>query len=364
MRNLLLTCALSLLTFLTQAQQISIQFDFSNATTTLRLLQKSTLTEADVTELLSLPGTKALLQKIKSHPDTARTALTRVIQGLPSTQQGQNFGYRRIKRDMDSLQLFISTLEQQKQSIANVVTQALIPYVPAGKTMNITVYGTLGGYSSAYTLGNDSHFYLGLQFYKNDVTGVVESCKHELFHNLQAASYNSNSVKNYVSSKDKGLGYAYSLLNYLFKEGSAEYIADLRKTASVSPYVKELWEHMAVNEDRTADAFYLVERTILDAAQNSSTIDFNKTYNLLFSWQWNNPGYFVGYSMTKSLTAACGETILKKYLATDPVQFVLDYIELTKTRKDLAPFAFSAAFEKAVQELAVKVKRKPGTVNP
>lgn len=342
---------LLIITSLTQAQNIKIIFDFSNATSTLNLIQKSSLTEEEFAEFLSLQGTKALLQKINSYPDTARTALTRAILNLPSTQQGQNFGYRRIKREKDSLQAFITTFEKQKSFIEEKLTKSLLPYLPKNKTMSITVYGTLGGYSSAYTLGDDSTFYLGLQFFKGDLNGVFELCKHELFHNIQTSLYNNKIIKQRLQVKDKGLANAYEMLCYLFKEGTAEYVADLNKADHTSPYIKELWEHMRVNESRLGDAFYLFERILLDMSNNFDSISYNKTYNILFSWEWNNPAYYIGYVMTKSLVAENGESILKKYLAGDPTVFVLDYIKLTKSKDDQLDHRFSVLFEQLVRKI-------------
>lgn len=336
--------------FSSTAQDLKISLDLSNAVSTLDLLTKKNINDKEFDDLLALRGTKALLEKVKSAPDTLRSALWKAIRDQPVSDGEKRFQFRYISRNVDSLQFFITELSKQQKMIETSIRKALLPYVPKGRNMAVTIYGTLGGFSMGYTLGGDSSFFLGLHFFRNDLAALIENCKHELFHNIQAALYNSQAVNDELEKKSKRAAVVHAFAGYLFKEGSAEYMADMTKLER-TPKIKELVAHAEVNNYRAADVFYLFEHLMIDAYQNQETFDLNKTYSILFDWNWNNPGYYLGYQMMKSLAAAKGPEQLKLYLAADPTLFILDYIELSKTRKDLAPFAFSKEFETIIKEV-------------
>lgn len=330
--------------FSLRAQELEISFDLSNAVSTLKLLRQKNISDQEFNNFLSLAGTKALIEKVKSSPDTMRSAIEKVIREQPLTNQEKRFQFRYIAKNLDSLQQFVTQLAQQQKMIETSIRTALLPYIPQNKKMAVTIYGTLGGFSMGYTLGGDSSFYLGIHFYKSDLVALIENCKHELFHNIQAARYPVSLTNDALEKKNKRAAFVHAFICYLFKEGTAEYVADMTKLER-TPKIKELVEHAEVNNNRSADVFYLFERLMIDAYTHTREVDFNKTYSILFDWNWNNPAYYMGYQMMKSLETAKGNQILKKYLDSDPVLFFLDYIELSKSTKSLAPFAFSSEFE-------------------
>lgn len=77
-------------------------------------------------------------------------------------------------------------------------------------------------------------------------------------------------------------------------------------------------------------------------------------YSILFDWNWNNPGYAAGKLMTKALVKEYGKDCLKKYLTSNPMNFILDYISLAKAKPALYPYHFSSKFETIVQAILKK----------
>lgn len=340
-----------------KAQDLQIRFDLSNAVSTISLLHQKDISDQEFDKFLSLAGTKALIEKMGSSPDTLRSAMLKVIREEPLSNQEKKFQLRYIARNLDSLQLFVTQLIKQQGVIENAIRTALFPYIPRNKKMSVTVYGILGGGSMGFTLGGDTAFFTGIHFYKNDLVAIIENCKHELFHNIQAARYNSSLVNGTLEKKSKRAAIVHAFVSYLFKEGTAEFVADMTKVER-TPKIKELVDHADVNNYRSTDVFYLFERLMIDAYSYPEKIDFNKTYSILFDWNWNNPAYHMGYQMMKGLEAAKGREQLIKYLDSDPTLFFLDYIGLSKQRKDLATVTFSIEFETILQEVGQLVKNE------
>jgi hypothetical protein len=130
-----------------------------------------------------------------------------------------------------------------------------------------------------------------------------------------------------LDKQDHGLAYVHYMLINLFMEGSAEYVADLRKINNPNALsIKELREHAQVNDNRSEEVFYLVSKLLTEVNEYPDKADQNNLYNILFDWNWNNPGYYTGYIMTKALCQEYGEGVLLKYLEQDPSFFVSDYI--------------------------------------
>jgi hypothetical protein len=355
MKSLLICCSFLLFSFLGMAQNISISFDFSNAEKVLEILKKNKLSEEDKKQFLNLPATQGAIKKLQTNNDTTISALQKAINGVPGTKLEKRFSYQYIKENADSLRSFIKELNDNKQTLEQTLAHTLSDYVPEGKKMHITIYGILSGNSAGFTFGEDSTFYIGLQLYKNDMNATMESCKHELFHNIQSASYNNswNIISALNNKTTKGASNVYYLLNSLYMEGTAEYIADPQK-AIQSKVVKENWKLMQLNENRLQDIGYLFDRMILDVYHNPDSVDANKTYGLFFYWNWQSPGYYLGKEITKSLVNKYGELVLKKYLKSDPTQLILDYIKLSKEEPGKVPYVFSASFERTIHEVVAK----------
>lgn len=361
MKKIILLCLVVLIGRSAIGQQISLHFDFENAKQTLYLLEKGNISEEEMQAFLALPGTNAIIKKVKSSADTARSALLKASRQQPLTRnEAFFFQYDHIYRDRDSLKKFVSELNNKKDSIEKVLSKKLGVFIPSGKCLDVTVYGLMGSFSGGWTFGNEPNaFYMGMHFKPYDVAGTIVTCEHELFHNIQSLLYEKvNESYKKIDSVSAGLGAAWYLSFFLFREGTAEYIADVEKVAKVSASAKKSHEHITVNESRGNDAYFLFEKMSLDLASNKTIDDesFQPVYNILFGWDWNNPGYFIGKKMTKALIDAYGDEYLRKALAKDPAYFIYDYLQLSKKEKNL--YKFSAAFQEIIAEMIRIVESK------
>lgn len=346
--NLLLGILILLICSSALGQNITLHFDYGNADHTLEYLETDAPNEADGTRFLALEGTRGLMQKNGLNEAS-------MIQSVNSFDNEMQYDY--IRENKDEIKAFILKIKAEENSIRERILKTLLKYVPEdADDIEMTVYVVLGGRSSGFSLGDPGKFYIGLQLYKSDLISFTETCKHELFHNLQFISYDLQNASEKLQQINMGQAYAHAIFGYLFREGSAEYIADLRKVdSSQAPHVKELLDHARVNDNRAPEVFYLIERLTLDAYNNPENINYSNIYNLLFDWNWNNPAYYAGYKMTAALTEAYGEEVMLRYLQQDPVYFISDYISLTKEKPETYDLKFSDEFSEMVESLMVQI---------
>jgi hypothetical protein len=171
---------------------------------------------------------------------------------------------------------------------------------------------------------------VGVQHYKGDLFSIINTCKHELFHLIQDSHYNFTATNKLLEKRNPGMAYVHALVSYLFYEGTAEFVADLHNYPREARHINELREHMDVNKSREEEVFYLISTSVVTIYEHPDDANFSNVYNILFSWNWNNPAYFAGYKMTGTLTKEYGLEYLKKALRRDPVRFALDYTEIAK----------------------------------
>lgn len=336
--------------------QLVVSLDFSNVEQTVAFFKKSNPTKEDIDNLVATEGVRSIIKKIRSNDSIARVVLQKVSQGVKTSGKENDFQYSFIKEHLQELEDFAVHIQTNRKVILDSIN-SLSVYLPAGKKIPVKVCFLAGGYSAGFTLSDDNMFYIGMHQYKNDLTGIVNTCQHELFHNIQALSYDRTTVMKKLQEVSAFPAlYAYYIGLNIFVEGTAEFIADIDKMDITTPYMSRQAEHANVNRYRMRENFYLVEKLLMDAYVNNEKIDADLSYNILFDWNWNNPGYQVGKLMARSLVKENGPMVIKKYLSSDPMIFIRDYIKLSRTNKADLPYTFSDEFEKMIDAVVAKVE--------
>ena len=330
------------------AQKLKIEFDYSNAYKTIELFKKENADPKLIAEIVNLNSTGGLIKKIKSDSLQAVGALSSVFS---DGSNYSNYQYRFVKKNIDSLAVFVNLLRQNEEFIRLSILDSLIRFVPEKADMKVTVRYILGGYSSGFTFGDNEFFYIGLHQYKNDFYGVMNTCKHEIFHLIQNARFDPVPISDKLEKSDEGLLYVHEIYRNIFVEGSASFIADMRKEKNTGSYLDMLIEHDIINDYRSGNVFYLIDLIVKDARKNPKQVSWGNTYSIIFDWNWNNPGYYAGYVMCKALTDEFGISILNKYMDKSPIYFVNDYVNLVKKKNPGSELNFSDETEKINQEL-------------
>jgi hypothetical protein len=141
-------------------------------------------------------------------------------------------------------------------------------------------------------------------------------------------------------------------------EGSASYIEEYNLLKNkYMPFLKEMRDHIALNENRIGSLNLLINSILLDVFNRPQRVGLEAAYELLFDWNWNNPAYYVGEKMTQALLELKGKEALKVYMKRDAVYFFEDYIDLAKKDKDKFPIQFTAEFEKMIKAIKWQVER-------
>ncbi len=279
----------------------------------------------------------------------------KVINGELLTANEKKLQFETIASQLPDMKNLITQLEQKKDSAIASLTAELGWYLPEGRLANITLYGLMGSHSAGFAFPKDPlSFYVGLHFYKNDLTAIWLTAKHELFHNVQFLAYAYEPVMDKLAMLNIAFEAPYYLIRHLYLEGSAQYFADGAALADQSLYLKREADQERVNIYRHDQVFYLFERMLLDAYQNPGLMNFGNLYGIFFDWNWNNPAYYVGKEIMKALIKKHGDGYFKKSLEKDALYFLADYIELTKESGAMY-YRFTEDFEKLVKLMIEKI---------
>lgn len=334
--------------------QADISFDFSNADSTIAILKKKSVTPAEVSAFVKTSGVQSIIKKIRSNDSIARIVIEKVITDKPVTGKENDFQYVFIKKNLAAMEAFVNEIKANQQVIKDSL-QSFTKFLGKDKKMNVTVSFLLGSYSSGFTFSDASKFYVGLHQYKYDFKSIVNTCQHEVFHNVQNLYRNDMPMMTKLEEKNElPVLYAYYIARNFFTEGAAEYVADIDKTDPNAPNLKLQREHAVINQYRMEQNFYLAEKLILDAYAAPEKSDPGAIYSILFDWNWNNPGYAMGKWMMASLVKAQGPGAVNKYLTAGPMIFLQDYMKLAKAEPAKYSYNFSEAFEKMLADVIAK----------
>lgn len=336
----------------TVAAQFRLRFDFSNVDNTIAFLKKKDPGYRDVETFVNTSGVQAIIKKINASDSIARAALTKVVNDEKTEGPETRFQYEFVKNNLDAIENFIDAVKGGRQTIQDSIA-SLARYLPAGKSVEVTISFLLGGHSSGFTFSESDIFYIGAHLYKYDLASIINTCRHELFHNIQNLYHRRQPVYEALEN-DTAAQYVFYLAHNFFTEGTAEYIADLDKADPSAPNIKLQKEHALVNQYRMAENFYLADRLLLDVFKHPSDSDPGAAYSILFDWNWNNPGYVMGKYMMKVLVAEYGAETVKNYLSADPLIFIRDYINVSKSRPDIYPYHFSDEFAFMIESILKK----------
>jgi hypothetical protein len=210
MKNIALLFFVTIISVYSKAQ-LNAAFDFSNATATIAFFKNNKPSAADIESMVASAGVKTIIKKIRSTDSIVKIALLKAATGVKATGKEADFQFDFIKKHLLEMENFVEKIKNNSKVINDSI-QSLAAYLPAGKKATVKVSFLLGGYSAGFTMGDDNIFYVGTHQYEYDLTGIINTCQHELFHNIQSLSYNRNAMmKKLQDAKEEPSLYAYYL---------------------------------------------------------------------------------------------------------------------------------------------------------
>jgi hypothetical protein len=320
------------------AQKLNLKIDGSNAIKSFQYLSSEKKSDVEVEYILNLPATIGML----SHDGQFDNRLNRenFISEITDTIAVTNaFGFKQIRKDLADIQATISLITDSIEIITNRIESNLTPYSNELKTKTINVYFILGGNSDGYTT-DDSTFFLELQFFGDDIEGIINIITHEIYHIIQQRNFGKiNEISSRLSAPDKA---TFLIALNIYGEGSATYVSNplaIRNPKKYGLFQREKFER---NLDKIKESFYLFDALLMKAGSKNADADL--LYNIGYGGEWDSPLYFVGFVICRTLENEYGKYYIKKYLTGSPIRLLLDYISLYKKNADIK-YRFSTETE-------------------
>ncbi len=340
MRPLLLLLGISFPTYASsqsRGEAIALTIDVGNAAATLRLLEHPDAPVVDWNRFFALDGTQALLGRMERWgEDPSEGRLMELLREASRGASNVPMSFSAVVRDSTTIRTLMNRLRDETQGIQGFVNQRLSRFLEEEDRLEINVVLVLGGGSAGFTRGGAKNQFIGLHFYDGDFLGVRNLILHESFHNVQAA-FSPQLPAMCLSPAEE---HTYSLLSRIFQEGTAEFVADIWDyDPAEAPYIAKLQDHLAVNRNpyRRKQIEGLIELVGGPVgAQLSGRAE--SPWNILFGWNWRNPGYQYGYTMSQLLYGPEGRSDLRVHLRSHPTRFFLDYVDISQDG-GLQPFS-------------------------
>jgi hypothetical protein len=339
------------------AQTIKIHFDYSNADATLQALTPGPEGAAAIERLLSLRDTEAVVAKrAKADPKVTletykQTLLEARAHGTPNPDP---FQWQFCIDQTPQVHTLLGNLHQHEPEIIGRVSRALARHLDRRDHLEVTVHFVIGGVSAGWESGS-TDFFVGLAFYKGDVEGVVWTMQHELFHNAQYMGFHDQASE--LSRLDPDQQEVYRLLDELYREGTATYVANLGSFPPEAPYIREMRAPAVANWGRMRDNFVLLDTLVYRLAHDRSA-HFAELESLGFDWDWQNPLYYAGEAMTRTLMGKSGN--LSGYLRQSPVAFARDYTKACTPASQCA-YPLSPETVAVINAIDERLQRAPAT---
>ena len=320
------------------AQKLNLKIDGSNAIKSFQYLSSQEKSDNEVGYILNLPGTIGML----NHDGQFDKQLTsgNFIREIKDTMALTNaFRFKQIRKDLRNIQVTISLMTDSIAVITNRIESNLIPFCNQLGAKSIKVYFVLGGNSDGYST-DDSTFFLELQFFGDDIEGIINIVTHEIYHIIQQRNFDQvNKISSRLSAADKA---TFLIAQNIYLEGSATYVANPLTIANPKKYALFQQEKFERNLHKIKESFYLFDALLMKA--NSKNADRDLLYNIGFGGEWDSPLYFVGFVICRTIENKYGKYYIKKYLAESPIKLLLDYISLYKKNADIK-YRFSTETE-------------------
>ncbi len=306
------------------AQKLNLKIDGSNAIQTFQYLSSEKKSNVEVEDILKLPGTTGML----NHDGQFDKQLNRdnFLKEITDTTALTNaFRFKQIRKELTGIQETISLMTDSIASITNRIESNLIPFSNQLHTKPINVYFVLGGNSDGYTT-DDSSFFLELQYFGDDIEGIINIVTHEVYHIIQQRSFEQiNKISSRLSAADKA---TFLIAQNIYLEGSATYVANPLTIPNPKKYARFQQEKFERNLDKIKESFYLFDALLTKAS--SKNADRDLLYNIGYGGEWDSPLYFVGFEICRAIENKYGKYYIKKYLTESPIRMLLDYISLYK----------------------------------
>jgi hypothetical protein len=298
--------------------------DFANAKAVVDLYRKGSVDEADIDRLMSLEGTRGIIAQAQRFQSDATEE--RFVQDLRVSVAGGDvpepdyFQFNRIRKNLQGIERSISWIEENPDALSRTVLDLLSPYSPLSEPLEIKYFVTIGGSSDGWT--RDGVFHIALQYFGDDVEGLLTLLSHEVYHIVQwhfmaPAVHEDRTREQRVEQ----------LLLSAIGEGMASYVANPLKTEGGGSYTQWYSRKYQRNLNHLKLNFDLLE-TLIYRAYHDASVPLGDLYSIGFSGALESPAYFVGFEMARVIEEASGRAKLLELLQQPAAEFFAHYASI------------------------------------
>jgi hypothetical protein len=320
------------------APSIRLTPDFASAKAVVDLYRMGIADETDMHDLLALEGTRAIIRQAGRFSSDATEE--RFVEGLKISVIGGDvsgpdpFDLNRIRKNLDGIERTITWIEENPDAMSSRVLALLGPYSPITEPLDIKYFVVVGGNSDGWA--RDGVFHIALQYFGDDVEGMLTLLSHEIYHVVQ-----SNFMAPAAHEEGTRHSRVEQLLQATIREGMASYVSNPLNTEGGGAYAEWFSRKYRRNLNHLALNFDLLE-TVVFRAYHDPSASLGALYAIGFSGALESPAYFVGFEMARLLEEVEGRAELLNVLRQPAAEFFAHYFRITdKGQGDVIPFSDS-----------------------
>lgn len=325
----------------TDKDTITLRLDYAGARALLDALDRDSLSDTDLDNLLRVHGVRAMVDNVtKFNPPIGVQEFRQEIQTFVRTKQrsanGRYFQLDNAWRARDQVRSLIKSINSNEKDIVSRTLSQLKRYSPNSGRLSIDVYFVAGGVSDGFLFDKQDRpaFYVNLVRASGDLNGVVSNLAHEAYHVMQKAAQRRAGLTAEADETLK-LPVAERLIAITLSEGIANYVVDPTLSAETGPNMETSRERYRRNAEpaRIKENFALFDTVLSDLRSGKQT--WEEAYRTGFSGNNDARFYFVGYQMAKAIEKHCGRKCIGKLFEKPSVEFFRQYIALYRKHPEI-----------------------------
>lgn len=323
---------------------VTLRLDYAGAEALIEALERDSLSDADVDNLLGIHGVRAMIDNITQYnpnPTIGGPEFRKEIQGFVKTKKsgeyGRMFQFHHAWRTRDQVRSLIKAIKADEKEIIRKTLNQLGHYSLNTGKLPISVYFVAGGVSDGFLFDKQEQpaFYANLVRADGDLNGVLANMAHEAYHVMQKAAQRRAGLTA-VADETLKLPVGKRLLAITLSEGIANYAVDPTRSTAAGANMDSSRARYRRNAEpaRIKENFTLFDSVLSDL--RAERIAWQEAYFKGFSGNNDARFYFVGYEMAKAIEKYCGRRCIGKLFEKPPVEFFRQYIALYRKHSEIS----------------------------
>ena len=270
-----------------------------------------------------------------------------------------NMQYQFVRVKQQELTRFLALLETNRIAHPPVAWYnpfCLFPHWPAGQYSRSVL---LGGYSSGFYPWRRQYFYLGLHQYKNDLSSVIETCRHELFHMCSVSGGTPYIVTEGLANKREIRGWPlYTICSSTSSGRKRRIYSRPAKGGIAGRFSKRAAGPRGPMNPANHRCFTSSSKLLVEVAEHPGDASQDDLYNLLFDWKLEQPRLLCRLCDDEKRLCREWRTGIIEIPPGGSGSFVMDYIRY-REKGITSSHAFTLRFEELMKRLDNTIRALP-----